>query len=161
MMDIQLESAEAQVAFGQRLARHLLAPCVLYLEGDLGAGKTTLARGVLRGLGHVGATRSPTYTLLEPYELDACRLYHLDLYRLGDPEELEYLGLRDLMGADALWLVEWPEHGQGALPPADVRLALSYADVGAGRRLRLTAATARGRHVLAALEADDGAGSAW
>nr|WP_093191612.1 tRNA (adenosine(37)-N6)-threonylcarbamoyltransferase complex ATPase subunit type 1 TsaE [Thiocapsa sp. KS1] len=148
-MEQWLPDPEAQLAFGARLAA-LLPPClILYLEGDLGTGKTTLTRGVLAGLGHRGAARSPTYTLLEPYELADRRLNHLDLYRLGDPQELEYLGLRDLLAEDAVWMVEWPERGRGVLPPPDLTIAIEYATN--GRRLRLSAATPTGEAVLEAL----------
>lgn len=96
---------------------------VIYLQGDLGAGKTELVRAWLRALGVVGTVRSPTYTLVEPYELGGRRLFHLDLYRLSDAEELEYLGLRDWAGAaDTTLLVEWPERGAGVLPAADLHL---------------------------------------
>nr|WP_200327852.1 tRNA (adenosine(37)-N6)-threonylcarbamoyltransferase complex ATPase subunit type 1 TsaE [Thiocystis violacea] len=151
-MEIDLDSPEAQQAFGVQLASAMQPPCVLYLEGDLGTGKTTLTRGILRGLGHVGAARSPTYTLIEPYTLiesDALAdvsLYHLDLYRLGDPEELEYLGLRDLMTQDALWVVEWPERGAGFLPKADLLIQINYHT--AGRHLNVIARTGRGEAVL-------------
>lgn len=145
-MESWLPTSEAQLAFGARLARALRPPCVLYLEGDLGTGKTTLTRGVLRGLGHAGSVRSPTYTLIESYILEGVPLYHLDLYRLGDPEELEYLGLRDLLEEEAIWILEWPERGAGLLPKADLRIHIQYRD--AGRHLVLTAVTARGAAIL-------------
>jgi len=145
-MEIELLDPEQQSAFGARLAECLPVPCVLFLEGDLGAGKTTLTRGILRGLGHVGPVRSPTYTLIEPYDLARLQVYHLDLYRLGDPEELEYLGLRDLMRDDAIWIVEWPERGTGLLPPSDLRIRI--ANVTEGRRLTLISETARGAGIL-------------
>jgi len=145
-MEQWLPDPEAQMAFGRRLAALLPPRLIIYLQGDLGTGKTTLTRGLLAGLGHEGAARSPTYTLLEPYELADRRLYHLDLYRLGDPEELEYLGLRDLLAEDAIWMVEWPERGLGVLPPADLRIGIAYdAD---GRRLRISAETAAGQAFL-------------
>jgi len=134
-MQIRLPDAESQTAFGTRLAAVLPAQCVLYLNGDLGTGKTTLARGILRGLGHQGPARSPTYTLIEPYEIGPRRVYHLDLYRLCDPEELEYLGLRDLLADPSLWLVEWPERGAGLLPAADLSIGIEY--LPQGRRLTL------------------------
>ncbi len=146
-MEIRLDTPEAQMAFGARLAQAMQPPCVLYLEGDLGTGKTTLARGILRELGHQGAVRSPTYTLVEPYALAGTDLYHLDLYRLGDPQELEYLGLRDFLAEDALWIIEWPERGAGMLPPADILIQISYRSQGRG--LSITSLTASGEAVLA------------
>jgi tRNA threonylcarbamoyladenosine biosynthesis protein TsaE len=124
---LHLVGEQAQDAFGRRLAGVLAAPCVIYLEGDLGTGKTTLVRGILRGLGHTGSVRSPTYTLVEPYDIAGMRLYHLDLYRLGDPEELEYLGMRDLLEASSVLLVEWPERGTGALPPPELVIHIAHA----------------------------------
>jgi tRNA threonylcarbamoyladenosine biosynthesis protein TsaE len=149
MIEQWLPDPEAQLAFGARLAALLPPRLIIYLEGDLGTGKTTLTRGVLAGLGHRGAARSPTYTLLEPYELADRRLNHLDLYRLGDPQELEYLGLRDLLAEDAVWMVEWPERGLGMLPPSDLVIAIESA--ANGRRLRLSATTPTGEAVLEAL----------
>jgi tRNA threonylcarbamoyladenosine biosynthesis protein TsaE len=150
-MRICLEGEAAQVAFGRRLAEQLLPPCVIYLEGDLGAGKTTLVRGILWGSGHRGAVRSPTYTLLEPYEIGRVNLYHLDLYRLGDPEEIEFLGLRDLLDEQAMLFVEWPERGEDMLPPPDLRARIAYA--GEGRILDLVPRGPRGAELVARLRA--------
>ena len=156
-MQIRLKDPEAQLAFGARLAALLPAACVLYLEGDLGTGKTTLTRGILRGLGHCGAVRSPTYTLIEPYQVPSGPVYHLDLYRLADPEELEYLGLRDFMGEDARWVIEWPDRGAGLLPAADLRIMIESLDE--GRRLTLSGGTTAGRSIVAALIGAENAGA--
>ena len=99
-----LHGEAEQEALGAALARICRAPALIYLDGDLGAGKTTLVRGWLRSLGHGGAVKSPTYTLIEPYEIDGAAVYHLDLYRVGDPGELEYLGLREMLAEDAVLL---------------------------------------------------------
>ena len=124
---------EATGALGAELAAVLHAPAVVRLEGPLGAGKTTLARGFLRALGHAGAVRSPTYTLVETYPFAGFEVHHLDLYRVADPDELEFLGIRDLAASDAIWLVEWAERGGDRLPAPDhvVRIAFE----GAGRRV--------------------------
>lgn len=146
MLTLDAASEGAQERIGAGLAAAVTGECVIYLHGDLGAGKTTLVRGFLRGLGHRGAVKSPTYTLMEPYRAGGRPLYHLDLYRLGDPGELEYLGIRDLLGPGAVLLVEWPERGRGELPPADLLIDIEY--LTRGRRLRLTGSTDRGRKLL-------------
>lgn len=147
---VELPDAAATEALGARLAGACGDGLVVYLHGELGSGKTTLVRGLLHALGHAGRVRSPTYTLVEPYELGARSVYHFDLYRLADPEELEFMGIRDFLDPAALLLVEWPEKGAGWLPPAELDLSLAYAD-GGGRSARLAAAGARGEAVLARL----------
>ena len=149
MLNFMLDSATATERLGARLAEVLKPGGVVYLRGELGAGKTTLARGLLRALGHRGAVKSPTFTLVEPYQLDGWRLFHWDLYRLTDPEELEFLGLRDQLDGEAVLLIEWPERGQGELPAADLDVALAYAD--AGRSCRLEARSPTGVAMLARL----------
>ncbi len=145
---VALADARATEALGAALARAAPGPLQVHLEGDLGAGKTTLARGFLRALGHQGPVRSPTYTLLESYELPGARVHHLDLYRLADPGEVEYLGLRDLLAGGHL-LVEWPGRGAGWLPQPQLRVQLSPS--GGGRLARIEATDEAGRKVLAAL----------
>ncbi|HEX6592125.1 MAG TPA: tRNA (adenosine(37)-N6)-threonylcarbamoyltransferase complex ATPase subunit type 1 TsaE [Moraxellaceae bacterium] len=142
----QAADAEAQEALGRELAAALEGRGVVYLEGDLGAGKTTLTRGILRGYGHTGAVKSPTYTLVEPYELAAATVYHFDLYRLTDPEELELMGIRDYCRPDTLALVEWPERGQPLLPPPD--LVITIRAMTQGRELVFTARNESGQSVL-------------
>jgi len=144
-----LPDEAATLALGAALARVCGEGAVIFLHGNLGAGKTTLARGFLQGLGHGGRVKSPTYTLVEPYEVEGRRVYHFDLYRLQDHEELDYLGLRDYLGAEAVCLVEWPERGEGALPAPDLEINLAYAD--RSRRAVLRAGTPRGERLLARL----------
>lgn len=135
-------------ALGQCLGRALRGGVVVYLQGELGAGKTTLVRGVLKGLGHLGTVRSPTYTLVEGYDLPGHMLYHLDLYRIRGFAELEYLGIRDLDDPDLWVFVEWPERGSGSLPAADITLRLEMQDP--GRVMHADAATERGRALVSA-----------
>lgn len=150
MIELSLESAQATEDLGGRLARVVTPGCVLYLRGELGTGKTTLVRGFLRALGHQGSVKSPTFTLVEPYEVDDQRIFHLDLYRLSDAEELEFIGIRDFLAEDSIVLVEWPERGQGALPAADLDIAVAYA--GEGRLCRIDALSIRGGACLAGIK---------
>ena len=146
---IILPDEAATVAFGKTLANACNARGLLTLSGNLGTGKTTLSRGLVQAHGHTGAVKSPTYTLVEPYELGDIRIYHFDLYRLEDPEELEYIGLWDYLEQDALIIVEWPERAAGVLPTADLAIEISVKD--AGRKLTINSGTERGQQMLAAL----------
>ena len=143
-MHLFLPDTDATEALGQALARTRPAVAVVHLLGDLGAGKSTLARALLRALGVAGAIRSPTYTLVERYPVEGGEAWHLDLYRIGDAGELEFLGLDE--GAAVLWLVEWPERGGAALPRADLQVDLSVE--GNGRAARLVAASPQGQQWL-------------
>lgn len=143
-MHLFLPDTDATEALGQALARTRPAVAVVHLHGDLGAGKSTLARALLRALGVAGAIRSPTYTLVERYPVEGGEAWHLDLYRIGDAGELEFLGLDE--GAAELWLVEWPERGGAALPRADLQVDLSVE--GNGRAARLVAASPQGQQWL-------------
>jgi len=140
----------ALVGFGARLAAAATRGLVIALCGGLGMGKTTLARGFIQESGHRGAVKSPTYTLVEPYQTTAWRVYHFDLYRLGDPEELEFMGIRDYFTDDAICLVEWPERGESVLPPAD--LTINIEREGSGRRLLVIASSVLGKSVLAQMQ---------
>ena len=149
MQDFLLDDADATEALGARLAQTLPARAVVYLHGDLGAGKSTLARALLRALGVTGTIRSPTYTLVEQYPLATGGMaLHLDLYRIGDPGELEFLGLDP--AETRLWLVEWPERGQGGLPPVDLDVVLAVE--GEGRRCQLQSRSAIGEAWLDTLQ---------
>jgi len=124
----------ATLAYGHALAKLGLRSELVFLHGELGAGKTTLVRGYLRALGYEGAVKSPTYTLLESYQIDAARIFHFDFYRILDPRELGYIGIDELMAEAAVKLVEWPSKAGDALPTADIEVRLSVA--GRSRRVQ-------------------------
>jgi len=149
-----LPDEAATIAIGSGLAEVLKnAPVqhtlVVYLNGDLGAGKTTLTRGFVRGMGHVGNVKSPTYTLVEPYELAKWRIFHFDLYRLADAEELEYMGIRDYFNSDCCCFIEWPEKGTGLLAKADLIINIAYQ--GEQRIIELQAESIHGEQVMTEL----------
>ena len=148
-----LENEAETEHLGRELARTVVESghgLVVYLDGELGMRKTTISRGVMRGLGHEGAVKSPTYTLVEPYETLNPPTYHFDLYRLGDAEELEYMGIRDYFSAENLCLIEWPERGKGILPEPDLEVHLETR--GEGRSVVLRARSELGAGVLNELE---------
>lgn len=125
-----LTDVAATESLAVSLAQRVSSPLVVYLRGEIGTGKTTFARAFLRALGVEGAIKSPTFTLFEPYDTASGPVFHLDLYRISAAEELEYLGLRDLVATPAWWLIEWPERGVGYLPASDLEITLTYANQG-------------------------------
>ena len=129
-LSIEIAGEAAMIELGKRIAPRISRGAMIYLSGDLGAGKTTLARGILKGCGHAGSVTSPTYTLLETYTLPSLVVHHFDLYRMKTPFELEQIGLRDLLDGEAIALVEWPDRGRGVLPPADVRIDIGFTPSG-------------------------------
>jgi len=154
-----LADEAATIAIGANLAKVLQwqndqqqaqQALVVFLNGDLGAGKTTLTRGFVRGMGHQGNVKSPTYTLVEPYELPPWQVYHFDLYRLSDPEELEYMGIRDYFSDNCCCFIEWPEKGAGLLANADIIINMVYKEE--QRIIDLRACSLRGQVVLQQLE---------
>ena len=143
---LELENEAATLAAGARLANFIVAGLTIYLHGDLGAGKTTFVRGLLRHLGHIGKVKSPTYTLIEPYVVSGLQLYHFDLYRFIDPEEWDAAGFRDHFNPQSVCLVEWPERAGDLLPKADIDILLSPHHE--GRQIILSSNTNAGKQCL-------------
>lgn len=143
---LALADEAATLSLGGRLAAGLEPGLKVWLRGDLGAGKTTLVRGLLRRMGYVGKVKSPTYTLVEPYTVAGLHLHHFDLYRLVDPEEWNAAGFRDHFNAQSVCLVEWPERAEELLPMADLEISLTLD--GAGRKAVLLAWTEAGKRCL-------------
>ena len=144
-MNLYLPDETATLDFAGHFYRVLPPGCLVFLRGNLGAGKTSFVRGCLRAAGHQGKVKSPTFTLVEEYSLPGRPIYHFDLYRLTDPEELEWMGMRDYLRPDALCFIEWPERGEGMLPQADVEIILDIQ--GASRMLTLLAVSGIGRGI--------------
>lgn len=147
-MQIHFQSEQVTEQFASLLAPRLKGGLCIFLYGELGAGKTTLVRALLKSLGVPGAVKSPTYTLVEPYELPDFTVYHLDLYRIADSAELEFLGMEECFSDDAVTIIEWPERGDGSLPMPDLKCQLEYGKDNNGRWLSLSAHSQRGEELL-------------
>jgi len=136
VQEITLENEAATLQWGNAFAQQLPTDALIFLRGELGAGKTTLVRGLLRGLGYAGPVKSPTYTIVEPYELNGLSVAHFDLYRIADPEELSLIGADEILALPGIKCIEWPERALSWLPEADIELRLKVCD--SGRQLRVT-----------------------
>jgi tRNA threonylcarbamoyladenosine biosynthesis protein TsaE len=159
--NVRLENESDTVTIGQTLVALLTKyiqqhGLVVYLLGDLGVGKTTLARGIIKSKGWQGAVKSPTYTLVEPYEFEEFTINHFDLYRLAEPEELEYMGIRDYFNEKTLNLIEWPSKGVGFLPESDLILELTDIELEHGKQGRQLSVFSQNIDILKALSSLNG-----
>jgi tRNA threonylcarbamoyladenosine biosynthesis protein TsaE len=143
---VTISNEAAMLDLGRLIAKHCSSGSIIFLSGELGAGKTTFTRGFLREFGHIGTIKSPTYTLVEEYRLGEKVVFHFDLYRLGDPDELIHIGLADYVNAKNICLIEWPERGLPLLPLPDLRCELRFS--GEGRTAILQAITQKGENML-------------
>jgi len=157
--EVVAESEPELVRLGACLSPLAGESALVTLQGHLGAGKTTLVRGLVQAAGFAGAVKSPTFSLVEPYALDRGTIYHFDLYRLQDPEELEFMGMRDYLDQDSLCLVEWPEKADGFLPAGDINITIEI--VNKGRKVRLETITDRGQVLFERLGLPDCWNSIW
>lgn len=146
---LELADSSATVELGRKIAAQIDAPLTIFLNGELGAGKTTLTRGIVQGMGHQGNVKSPTYTLVEPYQLGNWQINHFDLYRLADPEELEFIGIRDYFGPGQIAIIEWPEKGEGMIGKPDLVILLSYQ--GHSRKVEFSAHSSAAKRLLTQL----------
>ena len=149
-MKLDLQSEADTQWLGELIAQKIQAPTIIYLQGELGVGKTRLVRAIIQSLGHRGNVKSPTYTLVEPYRLQDYNIHHFDLYRISDPEELEYLGIRDYFDQSSISFIEWPDNGKGWLAPADILISLEF--LGEGRNCTVQAKTEVGNMLLSKLK---------
>lgn len=153
-IDMPLPDESHTLALGRQLAASLVPGLTIYLHGDLGAGKTTITRALITATGYAGRVKSPTYTLVEPYDIDLhgtpLTLYHFDLYRMGEPEEFLDAGFREHFGGDNICIVEWPEKGHPVLPDADIHITLMICKT--GRQVQLQALSAKGHQYLSRLK---------
>ncbi|GAA0373721.1 tRNA (adenosine(37)-N6)-threonylcarbamoyltransferase complex ATPase subunit type 1 TsaE [Bowmanella denitrificans] len=147
---IQVNDEQGTAELAAKLAKACKQATVIYLHGDLGAGKTSFCRSFIQALGYQGRVKSPTYTLVEPYETAGWRIFHFDLYRLADPEELEFIGIRDYFEQDCLCLIEWPQKGGQLLAPADLQINIAFSDP--GRTIELLPLSEQGEALLAQLQ---------
>ena len=149
-MNLVIKNEKAMEALGARIATSCIDGALIFLKGNLGAGKTTLVRGLLRSLGYQGIVKSPTYALIESYDIHGRQVYHLDLYRLSDPEELDYLGVREFRDGQAICLIEWPEKAAEQSLQADMVIQIDYA--GEGRNIKIEAKTSVGEKMVDLLQ---------
>ncbi len=152
-MLLSLKDEFETIALGAKIAGALSGGELIFLQGELGAGKTTLVRGLLNALGHSGNVKSPTYTLVEPYSITGLDVYHFDLYRINDPEELEAMGIRDYCDGKAICLFEWPEQGADVLPEADITLFLSH--ISSGREVEIKSQSIVGENIQKSIKSAD------
>ncbi len=145
-LELSVKDESMTELLAQQFAQHFSEAMVFHLDGDLGAGKTAFVRAFLRAMGHQGAVRSPTYTLMENYDLKGFEFYHFDLYRLEDPEELEFIGIRDLDTSEHTFFIEWPEKGHGEIYSPDIKFFISVK--GPGRIFKIKSQTEKGVRLL-------------
>lgn len=150
---LKIPTEAAMLAFGGKLAAACGESAIIFLHGELGAGKTTFTRGFISGLGYTGHVKSPTYTLVEPYQFAHHTIYHFDFYRLRDPHELEYMGIQDYFSPQAICIIEWPEYGAERLPSPD--LSCYIEQVQSGREVKIVPHSERGETILHRFERDE------